>query len=335
MAGGPSDELSLRNLTRVQIKECAPQWDLIIAQIEKCAAIGDTECHISQQESDEINQAPDGSEEAKAPSCKGILIRPEVQGFAATAFAEAKRNVGRTYTNEKTAAFINDFVNFIRDFANFDPRYSTANGHKTADEIKDVVEKLTAAEFEVCFPQVVKFARDLKKQQEAEGPSLEDQTRRCFGAPGHYSADTKTDSYENAIAAFGQEKFYALIFSSMKVYSPCPLIELDPEGWPESRLAPVTAGAWKSGQAMSPGFGDPHLIAVAGNDHTKRPCKLVRTQARATERCIASDEPARRGAILHQAGTSEILIDIAVLGTANLPEARFFTAMKRRALTSN
>jgi len=99
-------------------------------------------------------------------ACPTLLRRPEVQNFAANAFEWAKRNAARTYTDNMIRTILSNFVDYIRDFANMDQRYSTASGRNGSNEIKEAVKRLSPTEFEACFPQVVKFTRDLKQQQD-------------------------------------------------------------------------------------------------------------------------------------------------------------------------
>jgi hypothetical protein len=73
--------------------------------------------------------------------------------------------------------------------------------------------------------------------------SASGQTDRCWGegVGRKYTADTKADSYENAIAAHGKKNFYSMLALSMKSFSSCLILRNDPEEWSDSRMLATLA----------------------------------------------------------------------------------------------
>ena len=105
-------------------------------------------------------------------SCSGILARPEMQQFAATALAQTRQQSVPMERISKIAALEQFSIN-MRNVVNLDPRYSHAYDMRNigADNVKKIIDNSIAnnnsSRFIACFPKVWEFALDWDKFQKA------------------------------------------------------------------------------------------------------------------------------------------------------------------------
>lgn len=106
---------------------------------------------------------------APHPSCKGILARPEIQNFAATALNRTKQDLHRNVPMERlnTTTAMEKFFLHMRDVLNADPRYSKVYNidNDGLDRVMAAMLKSTennSREFIACFPQVWELAVSTK-----------------------------------------------------------------------------------------------------------------------------------------------------------------------------
>jgi hypothetical protein len=219
-------ELSRHGLTRAQIKDCAPQWDLVIAKIEQCVARRDMECRSTPQEADDINKAP-----TYGPDNCLVVTKSAVEAFKSSLTGNSKTTLD-TIRQELSRQGLS--------------RADLKQCFPVGDSLIAKLEQCVASGDMEC--RISQQDVETNELGESSAKSLmlfwESVLRlphkgtdcfqgRAFGQP---AIIPNPIDVENALAQLGKEKLDQILVLAANWLSSCPIEPADPSSFSDRRL---------------------------------------------------------------------------------------------------